>query len=149
MKRLLAGLALLLPVLNGCGGDPYDDYCEVVADTQTELTEITSSGERGALLKALPLYRELLDEAPSDITDEWQVVIGSLEGLQEALDEALDGTGVEPSAYDPENPPDGVTPEEQDAVAAAADAVGSVETQEAFRGVEQQARDVCQTPLTL
>lgn len=145
----LAALALLAPLLGGCGGDPFDDYCEAVAEHQTELTEITTSGERGALLKALPIYRELRAEAPSDITDEWQVVITSLTRLQQALDDARGGEGVDASTYDPKDPPDGVTAEERDAIAAAADEVGSTATAEALRSVEQQARDVCQTPLTL
>jgi hypothetical protein len=131
-------------LLAGCASE-QEQYCQAVADHQEELTEIAAQDDGTALLDALEIYRELRDEAPSDITDEWQQVIRSLEGLDEALADA----GVDPAAYDPEQPPEGVTPEERAAIARAASEVGSLETQQALQGVEQQARDVCKTPLTL
>lgn len=143
--RSLLGLLLVVPLLAGCGGNEYDDYCAAVKEHQTELTEITTSGAQGALLDALPIYRELRDEAPEDITDEWQQVIRSFEALQAALDDA----GVDASSYDPKKPPEGVTQDQQDAIAAAADELASQATVAALEGVEQHARDVCHTPLTL
>lgn len=144
-RGLLPGLLLVVPLLAGCGGDEYEDYCAEVKEHQTELTEIATSGEQGALLEALPIYRDLREKAPDDITDEWQQVIRAFEGLQAALDAA----GADAATYDPKRPPEGVTEEEQDAIAAAAGELASPATVEALDGVEQQARDVCQTPLTL
>jgi hypothetical protein len=149
--RVTAGLPavlaafLVVPLLAGCGGDEFEGYCGAVKDHQAELTDITSTGEPDAQLKALAIYRELRDEAPDDVRDEWQQVVVSLEGLQDALDDA----GVDPATYDPKKPPEGVTQEQQDAIAAAATEVGSRATQQALAGVDQQARDVCHTPLTL
>ena len=37
-------------------------------------------GGPDALLEALPIFRDLADEAPDDIRDEWQTVIDALEG---------------------------------------------------------------------
>lgn len=139
-----AGLLLAVALLAGCG-DEYDGYCEVVEEKQAELTEIATSGEQGALLRALPIYEELREEAPDDITDEWQQVIRALQALQQALDDA----GASASTYDPKNPPEGVTQDQQDAIAAAADELRSPATVAALDSVEQQARDVCHTPLTL
>lgn len=141
----LVGLLVVVPLLGACGGDDFDSYCDAVKDHQVELTDVTSAGGPGALLAALDIYRDLRDEAPDDIRDEWQQVVRSLEGLQEALDDA----GVDPASYNPKKPPSGVTDDQQEAIAAAATDVGSRATQEALAGVEQQARDVCQTPLTL
>jgi len=73
-------------------------------------------------------------------------VVGSLEDLQGALADA----GVDdPAEFDADDPPEGVTEEQLEAIARAADAVGSAETRDALAGLEQQARDVCKTPLGL
>jgi hypothetical protein len=143
MTRLLA-LLLVLPLAAACASD-QERYCEAVEEHQAELTEIVGQGGGAALLDALDIYRDLQDDAPRDIEDEWRQVVGALEGLDEALADA----GADPATYDPEDPPAEVSPQEREAIARAADEVGSVETQEALRGLEQQARDVCQTPLSL
>jgi len=148
MRTVLAALLptlLVAALLTGCGGDEFETYCEAVEDNQAELTDITTTGAPDAQLRALDIYRELRDEAPDDVQDEWQQVVVSLEGLRQALDDA----GVDPATYDPKKPPEGVTQEQQDAIAAAATEVGSRATQQALAGVDQQARDVCHTPLTL
>jgi hypothetical protein len=72
-------------------------------------------------------------------------VIRSIEGLQEALDDA----GVDPDDFDGGEPPAGVSKEEQQAIARAATEVGSAPTEEALAGVRQQALDVCKTELWL
>ena len=61
--------------------------------------------------EALPIFRDLADEAPDDIRDEWRTVIGALEGLEDALDDA----GVDPATYDRDDPPAGLSQDEQDA----------------------------------
>lgn len=133
--------AVLLP-LTACSSD-QEQYCDAVEEHQAELSDIAAQGGPGALLEALPVYRDLRDRAPADIRDEWDQVISSLEGLQQALDDA----GVQPEDYDPKDT--SVPRDDRDAIAAAADEVGSAETARALAGVEQQARDVCHTPLVL
>lgn len=143
MRPLLA-LLLAAPLLAGCASD-QEKYCDAVKEHQTELSEIAGQGGPAALLDALDIYRDLQDQAPRDITDEWKQVVTSIAALQAALDDA----GVDAATYDPKEPPEGVTEEQQQAIADAATEVGSLETQRALAGVEQQARDVCKTPLTL
>ncbi len=65
------------------------------------------------------------------------------------LEQALDDAGVDPATYDPKNPPQDLGDDDVAAIADAADRVGSPETQRALQGLEQQALDVCQTPLSL
>jgi len=145
--RLLAWTLPLVvagALVSGCASDK-EDYCDAVKDHQDELTEIAAEGGQTGLLDALPTYRELQDQAPSDITDEWQQVVKSLD----ALDQALDDAGVDPATYDPKNPPADLNDDDVAAIADAADEVGSAETQSALQGLEQQALDVCQTPLSL
>jgi hypothetical protein len=141
---LVAGLAVALATNLG-DDDPYAAYCEVVEDNQEELTRIVGEGGPDVLLRALPVFRELEDAAPPDIADDWQIVVTGLAALQAALDDA----GVDPATYDPEDLPDGVSDEERDRIAAAAQKLTGDETVAAFAAVGQQARDVCKTPLRL
>lgn len=144
MRRLVA-LGLAVSLLVGCGGDPQDGYCDAVEESQAELSEIVGSGEPDALIDALDLLRDLRDSAPRDITDEWQQVVGRIEALRDALDDA----GADPSSYDREDPPVGLTDEQRARIDAAARELGSGTTQRALADLDQQARDVCKTPLTL
>ena len=41
-----------------------------------------------ALLDHLPMLRDLADQAPEDLADEWQTFLDALEGLDEALKDA-------------------------------------------------------------
>jgi len=143
MRPLLAA-ALLLALANGCGSEA-DAYCETVAERQRELSEIVGSGEPDALLRALEPMRALREDAPGDIGDEWQHVVSRIEALATALADA----GVDPAAYDRDQPPEGVTDAQRSVIDAAARELGSATTAEALRGLDQHARDVCHTPLTL
>lgn len=143
MRRVLVA-ALLLPLLAGCGSD-QDDYCDAVTEHQQELSDIVGSGEPDALIQALDVLRDLQDKAPDDISDEWQQLVGRIEALQKALDDA----GVDAATYDRDDPPAGVTDAQAAAIDAAAKELGSGTTLRALQDLDQQARDVCKTPLTL
>jgi hypothetical protein len=134
---------LLVALLSGGCADQREKYCDAVRDHQQELGETLGDGSPDALLKALPIFRDLAAEAPDDIRDEWRTVIDALEGLEEALQEA----GVDPSTYDRDDPPEGLSQDDQDAIDAAARELTSEQTMAAFNGVDQQAKDVCGTPL--
>ena len=135
----------ILPVVSGCGGDPYEDYCDAVQEHQKELTETVANGGPGALIAALDTFGDLEGKAPRDIEDEWQLVIRRIEVLERALDDA----DVDPSTYDRDNPPDGLSDQDREQIDAAAQELGSKSTQDAFLGLQQQALDVCKTPLSL
>ena len=144
MRAALAAL-LLAGLLTGCGGDAKEDYCDAVKDHQTELSDIISTGKPDALINALDIFHDLQDRAPSDITDEWQQLVGRIEALQDALDDA----DVDAATYDRDDPPAGLTSEQKARIDAAAKELGSGTTLRALQDLGQQARDVCQTPLTL
>jgi hypothetical protein len=142
----VVGAALVVvSLLAGCSDDPYDAYCEVVTDNQDELTRTIDEGGPDVLLRALPVFRDLEEAAPSDIRDDWQIVVNGLAALESALDDA----GVDPATYDRENLPEGVSEAERDRIDAAAEDLRTEESEAAFAAVEQQARDVCKTPLWL
>lgn len=122
-----AALALgAVITLTSCGGDPTSSYCREVSARQKHLSEIVDSGDKDALVRALPDFRALERKAPGDIRDEWATVIQALDALREA-----------------------VRGGDEDAIAAAATALTSSAVETALTDVQQQVRDVCHTPLTL
>lgn len=142
--RLALGSGLLAAgLLVGACSSPQDDYCAAIEDHQEELIEIAADPGPGAVFAVLPLYRDLHEESPPDLRDEWSLVVDRLA----ALDEAFEGADLDPASYDPEDPPDGLTDEQREAIEVAARNLGDAETREAMAGIEQQARDVCKTEL--
>jgi hypothetical protein len=137
-------LALTLAVSAGCK-DQQDKYCDAIKDHQQQLGEVLGGGAPDALLEALPILHDLADQAPDDLTDEWKTVLDALDGLQRALKDA----GVDPATYDRDHPPDGLSQKDKDAIDGAARQLTSDETVTAFSGVDQQAKDVCGTPLQI
>ena len=140
---LLVALMAAAGLLTGCSGDPYEDYCDTVTEHQAAIGEAVAEGGPDALLTVLPQLRDLRDASPDDVADEWQQVVGRLQALQDALDDA----GVEAGDYDREDPPDGVTEEQRTAIDAAARELVRPETAQALAVLETEVRDVCQTPL--
>ena len=128
--------------LSGCA-DQKEKYCDAVEDHQQELGRVLGDGGPDALLEALPIFRDLGEEAPDDIREDWRTLIGALDGLETALDDA----GVDPATYDRDDPPAGLSQADQDKIDAAAVKLASNPTVEALDSVQQQARDVCGMPL--
>lgn len=143
MTRAAAVMLLLLALVSTGCADQKEKYCDAVKDHQQELGEMLGEGGPTALLKALPIFRDLADDAPEDIRDEWRTVIAALEGLESALDDA----GVDPATYDRDHPPADLSQAQQDKIDAASLELASPQTVQALDGVQQQARDVCGTPL--
>jgi hypothetical protein len=139
---VLVLLALLGSGLAACGGD---DYCGAVKEHQTELTDVTSAGGPAALLRALPIFQDLSRQAPDDIRDDWKVLLTPLEELDDALHDA----GVDASSYDGKHVPASVTAPERARIEDAATALADPAVARAFDSVQQQAKDVCHTPLSL
>lgn len=125
--------------------DTIEDYCAEVEDRRAEIGAAISAGPTTGLIRALPSFEALAERAPDDIRDEWAVVTTRIQDLLDAFEAA----GVDPSTYDREKPPSDVSAEDQEAIETAAVRLGSQETRTALAGVDQQARDVCHTPLSL
>lgn len=136
---------LAMGVLAGCGGSPQASYCGQVKSRQAQLATVVGAGGAAALLEALPIFRRLRGTAPSDIRADWTTLVDALTGLQDALSAAH----VDPKEYDAKHPPAGVSAAQHLAIATAATTLGSAKTLAALAAVQQQARDVCHTPLSL
>jgi hypothetical protein len=128
-------------LLTGCG----DDYCGAVEEHQAELTDVSASGSPSALLAALPIFRDLSADAPDDIRDDWDAFLDPLD----ELDDALRAADVDPAAYDPKNLPPDLTDEQRRRIEAAGAALADPAVVGAFDSVQQQAKDVCHTPLSI
>jgi hypothetical protein len=146
-------MAALL-TLAGCGTDEDDPYavpeefrayCEEVEAQQAAIGEALASGPTTGLIEALPSFRALAAEAPRDVADAWDTLITRTDALADALDAA----GVDPATYDRADPPAGLTREQRRAIDAAATALAAPATAAATAEVEQHARDVCKSPLSL
>jgi hypothetical protein len=141
MRWAVALLAATL-LVGGCA-DQKEKYCDAVKSHQKDLAEVIGEGGPDALLKALPIFRDLEGDAPDDIRDDWRTLVAALDGLETALDDA----GVDPKTYDRDHPPAGLSQDDQDKIDQAALELTSNPTVQAFSSVQQQARDVCGTPL--
>ncbi len=142
--RVSVAMGAASVLLTACSGDGTSDYCETVAEHQVELSDLAASSEPGAVFELLGPYADLRDEAPRDVRDEWNQVIRRIEALESALDEA----GVDPSTYDPKTTLDSLPAAERAAIRGAARDLGDETTAAAMAGIEQQALDVCKTPLS-
>lgn len=140
----LAVVLTLLPLAGGCGSR-QDDYCSAVKEHQADLSKIVDAGGNDALIQALDIFHDLQSKAPSDIADEWQQVVTRIEALADALRAA----GVDPASYDRQHPPAGLDADAKARIDAAARELGSGPTLAALEGLDQEARDVCQTPLSV
>lgn len=145
MRRVLAAL-LLLPILAACGDDdPFAAYCEEVKTQQKPLSEAAAQSDTTGLIAALPSFEALEEKSPDDIADEWAIVTQRIQVLVDALETA----DVVPATYDRKNPPEGLSEEDRAAIDAAARELASPGMVVALEGVQQQARDVCKTPMSL
>jgi hypothetical protein len=122
---------------------PQERYCDELVSRRAELTA-TLSRDGDGLIVALPILEDLRERAPDDLADEWQQLVTAVQGLSDAVDAA----GVDPATYDRDDPPAGVSQAQRTRIDEAATVLGSASTRSALLSIDQQARDVCGTPLT-
>lgn len=126
--------------------DPYEDYCAVVVEHRSELgAALTTGKQQTGLLRALPAFEDLAAASPDDIRADWRIVVERVSGLRDALAAA----DVDPASYDAAKPPEGLDPAQVKAIEVAADRLAATDMATALSRVQQQARDVCKTPLSL
>jgi hypothetical protein len=152
-RTLLAGAAVAVVALvagfvlfrTTRDDDPFASYCDEVVAQRDKLGAALAAGAETGLIRALPSFQALERKSPDDIRPDWRLVVARISDLEDALAAA----GVDAASYDRERPPAGLSQAKKDAIDAAAARLGSQETNTALRRVDQQARDVCKTPLSL
>ncbi|TIC85456.1 hypothetical protein [Nocardioides sp. GY 10127] len=147
---MTAGLAcaVALAGLPACSSDPYADYCDTVSGAQDPLAAAVASDSPTALVDVLGVLQDLRDASPDDVVADWQYLVGRVQALSDALDAAVDGTGTAPEDLDVDDPPEGVSDADLDAVRAAARQLASSDAASALSTVEAEVRAVCGTSLT-
>lgn len=146
MRRLaasMAGLCLVGLLTSACESDT-EKYCDEVKAQQQRLTELAANPDPAKIFAVLPSYEALAAKAPDDIKDEWATVIDRYQQLQAALSDA----GVSPQEYAGGTWRKGLSQEQVNGILRAAAGLVDPATRDALNGVQQQARDVCQTPLS-
>lgn len=139
-----AAAVLLLGALAGCGSSG-EDYCQLLEAEQERFAEMQEDSSGLGLLTQRPLLARLADKAPDDLRDEWKTLLGALDAFSGTLEEA----GVEPGDFVDGEPPAGLSAEQRELIAEAADDLAALEVVEAANGIEQQAKDVCKLQLGL
>ncbi|MBM7520218.1 hypothetical protein [Nocardioides nitrophenolicus] len=146
VAALVVAFAVGLLLVRGSGDDdPFADYCAAVAEHRQDVGAALSAGPTTGLLRALPSFEALAKESPDDIAGDWRLVVERISALKKALDSA----GVDPATYRFDQPPADLPADDKASIDAAAAGLGSADTATALAHVEQQARDVCKTPLSM
>ena len=146
MRKLapaVVGLCLVGLLTSACKSDT-EKYCDEVKAQQKRLTDLAANPDPARIFAVLPPYEALAAKAPDDIKDEWATVIDRYQQLQAALSDAE----VSPQEYAAGSWRKGLTQEQVNGVLRAAAGLVDPATRDALNGVQQQARDVCQTPLS-
>ena len=144
-------LALLgvLPCVAAVAGRlrrPSDDYCDAVEEHQEELSEVLGDGEPDALLKALDIFSDLADKAPER---HHRRVAAGRHPDRGAARRARRRRG-RPGDLRPRPAARRTSPRSRRrASTRPRRQLGSGTTLRALQDLDQQARDVCKTPLTL
>jgi len=126
-------------------GQPDDaasggDYCDALKSTRDRLEAL--EGEGGGLAdfdEAIGALREVADDAPADVSADWEVMIGGFDTLVQALDEA--GVRLEDLA-DPEALGD-IDPEAMQQLQEELEALDSKKFEQAANSISQHARSEC------
>jgi len=146
-RALSFGGVLVCSLLSGCASST-ESYCSALGAQENELADLAGAARNpdGDLFgDSLALFEGLREEAPDDIVDEWDTLVFAWEGVAEAFAEAE----VSPQDYQPGDTSGGVTEDEAQAIADAAQELGSARVVEAGNGIEQHASDVCKVDLGL
>ena len=135
-------VSALLGGLSACG-DPIENYCQTLKQHRKELNQMVEADTQFGLITHRSMLEDLAAQAPDDLTDEWQVFLRAVRGL----DGAVEASGHQPSEFKAGTFPAGVSGPDKAAIKAAADRLASPETLAAASGIDQQARDVCKVNL--
>lgn len=137
-----AGLLLAAALLTGCGGGDSSAYCDAVASAQDSLGGIDETTDFADLERAIGELRDLADQAPTEVEDDWAVLTGALTDLTDALDRAgvtFDDLGSLAEGQMPENLDlDKLTQLGEDL-----QGLGAAEVQEASNAITRHAEEEC------
>jgi hypothetical protein len=158
MRRFSALTAIVVlgaGLVTGCGssgggsGSSSSGYCSEIKSSAESIKSFTASSGTPDFTKLsdfIAKAHELADKAPSDIKDDWTVMVGAMDALTSALDDAglkLEDLGAMMSGQ----VPDGVDASKLAGLATKLQSIGSEQVTKAGDAISKQAKDVCKVDL--
>ena len=154
---ILTGLVLACGVLAGCGDDDggngaggsSESYCDQLADAKEDINAITSSGtpDFSKFDDIVGTMRDLAEDAPDEVADDWKVMTDGLDAITDALDEL--GITLEElmTSMGTGQLPEGVTQEELIAVGEELEGLAGDKMDEAGDAISEHAKTECDIDL--
>lgn len=131
-------------LLGGCGGGT-EAYCE---DLRSAEEQFSSFGDDAAQFEeAVATFRELGEEAPDEVADDWEAFLGAFDELEAALNDA----GIELSDLEEiqqGNLPEGVSQEDLRALGTEIEALSDGTVEKAGSAIEEHAKTECDVDLS-
>jgi glucose-6-phosphate isomerase len=140
----LAGL-LLVSSLAGCAS-ATDRYCSTLKDDKAQLQKLASSSDKApgrVLTGSLAVFEDLQHRAPHDVAADWNDFVFAWRAVVDAFAAA----GTDPSRFDPDQKPAGMSTGQFQAIKQAAAELGSQKVQAAAARIEDHAQTVCRVGL--
>ena len=142
-------------LLAGCGsggesgsGSSSGGYCKELRSSASSIKSFTagSTPDFSKFSDFIDKAHDLGDKAPSDIKDDWKVMLGAMDSLVSALEEA--GLKVEDiGALMSGQVPDGVDQTKLAALPGKLQEIGSAKVSKAGDAISKQAKDTCKVDL--
>jgi len=155
IPALVAGLALAVGVLTGCGGGGSEDTA--ATDTETYCKQLRADSEYleglrggnvdpGQIGQAIDRFHDLADAAPEEVAADWDVLDARASEFERALAEA--GISTDDLAGIAEGDlPKGVNMAEIVKLLPKLQALNSQEVQDALKSIRTHAKDECDVTL--
>jgi len=155
MRRFSALTAIVLlgtGLVTGCGsssgGSSSSAYCKDLKSSAASIKTFTagSTPDFTKLSDFIDKAHELAKKAPSDIKDDWAVMVSAMDALTSTLNEAgikIEDLGTLMSGQ----LPDGVDPSKLAGLTTKLQAIGSDKVQKAGDAISKQAKDTCKVDL--
>jgi hypothetical protein len=159
MRRFSALTAIVVlgaGLITGCGsgggsgsGSSSSAYCSEIKSSAASIKSFTAGSGTPDFTKLADFIakaHDFADKAPSDIKDDWTVLVGAMDSLTSALSDAglkLEDLGAMMSGQ----MPDGVDATKLAGLATKLQAIGSDKVVKAGNAISKQAKDVCKVDL--
>jgi hypothetical protein len=151
-SALTATVVLTAGIVTGCGssggGSSSSGYCSDLKSASKSLSALNgSTPDFSKLSDSIAKAHDLAGKAPSDIKDDWTVLVGALDDLTSALSDAglkIEDLGSLMSGQTPA----GVDPSKLAELTTRLQQIGSDKVTAANAAISKQAKDVCKVDLT-
>lgn len=149
MRRWLvqpAAAVLTAAVLAACSGGQTEAYCSDLEAARAEIDQL-EAGDLTSFEQVFDTIRALADEAPDEVSEDWQSLDESLEDFETSLSEA----GIEPSDLEKlaqGELPEGIDPQKLETLGESLQSLDSKESDQAEDAIAAHAQEECDLDLS-